>query len=226
MKLRDLARGSRNPTSFMPAFHIFRSRLWNRETSRRSRRSYEFVPRLSSALHFLTLLQQTAMVPILRILRRPRRPGSPVTLPIRTDHRDQDFRRCTYHKLASKFSPLIPEQNQRNAYREVLIAGDLSEEDVSQAEADGIFSTTDPDTTKFVYGNDTVNTVYFAQPSLSQFVPGGSGAGAFNPPPPMGLKDSPNNTFLLGGRNTPTDDTGVVLRYALPPAWDRCSSGF
>jgi len=166
------------------------------------------------------------MVPILRILRRPRHPGSPVTLPIRTDHRDQDFRRRTYHKLGSKFSLLILEQNQHNAYREVLIAGDLSEEDVSQAEALGIFSTTDPDTTKFVYGNDTVNTVYFAQPSLSQFVPGGSGAGAFNPPPPMGLKDSPNSTFLLGGRNTPKDDAGVVLRYALPPVWDRCSSGF
>ena len=44
MKLRDLARGSSNPTSFMPAFHIFRSRFKNRETSRRSRKSYESVP--------------------------------------------------------------------------------------------------------------------------------------------------------------------------------------
>ena len=46
MKLRDLARGSSNPTSFMPAFHIFRSRFRNLETSRRSRKSYESVPRL------------------------------------------------------------------------------------------------------------------------------------------------------------------------------------
>ena len=157
------------------------------------------------------------MVRILRILRRPRRPGSPIALPIRTHHRDQNLRRCTFHKPASKLYFLIPEQNQHNAYREVLITGDLSEEDVNQAEANGIFSAADPDTAQFVYGNDTVNTVYFAQPSPSQFVPGGSGAGAFNPPPPMGLKDSPNNTFSLTGRNTPKNDTGAVLRYAPPP---------
>jgi len=158
------------------------------------------------------------MVHILGIIRRPRHPGSPITLPIRTHHRDKNFRRCAYHRFAFKFSFLTPDQNQRNAYREVLIAGDLSEDDVNQAEANGIFSTTDPDTTKFTYGNDTVNTVYFAQPTLSQFVPGGSGAGAFNPPPPMGLKDTPNNTFVLTGRNMPKNDTGVVLRYAHPPA--------
>ena len=111
-----------------------------------------------------------------------------------------------------------PQQNQRSAYREVLITGDLSEDDVNQAEAHGIFLATDPDTAQFIYGNDTVNTVYFAQPSLSQFIPGGSGAGAFNPPPPMGLKDTPNNSFVLADRNTPKDDTGVILRYTLLPA--------
>ena len=58
MKLRDLARGSGNPTSFMPAFHIIRSRFGNRETDRRSRNPYESVPRSSStALRLLTLLQ-------------------------------------------------------------------------------------------------------------------------------------------------------------------------
>ena len=101
-------------------------------------------------------------------------------------------------------------------YHEVLIAGDLSEEDVNQAETLGIFSTADPDTAEFVYGNEPVNTVYFAQPSLSQLVPGGSGAGAFNPPAPMGLKDPPNNTPALADRNTQKNDTGVVLRYAPP----------
>jgi len=43
MKLRDLARGSSSPTSFMPALYIFRSRLRNGGTSRRSRKSYESV---------------------------------------------------------------------------------------------------------------------------------------------------------------------------------------
>ena len=57
MKLRDLARSSSNPTSFMPAFHILLSRFGNRETDRRSRKSYEFVPIYSSALCLLTLLQ-------------------------------------------------------------------------------------------------------------------------------------------------------------------------
>ena len=43
MKLRDLARGSGNPTSFMPAFHIFRSRFGNQETTRRPHTSHESV---------------------------------------------------------------------------------------------------------------------------------------------------------------------------------------
>ena len=84
MKLRDLTRGSSSPTSFMPAFHIFRSRFWNRETSRHSRESYEFVHAFSSALSILTPLQQATMGPVLSFLHRPRHPGSYVTLPIRT----------------------------------------------------------------------------------------------------------------------------------------------
>jgi len=46
MKLHDLAGGSRNSTSCLPAFHVFQSRFWNRKTARRSRESYESVPRL------------------------------------------------------------------------------------------------------------------------------------------------------------------------------------
>jgi len=44
MKLRDLARSSNNPTSFMPAVYILRSRFENREASRSSRKSHESVP--------------------------------------------------------------------------------------------------------------------------------------------------------------------------------------
>jgi len=112
--------------------------------------------------------------------------------------------------------PLIFEQNQRKTYREVLIAGDLSNEDVIRAVDEGWFfrpGRTTFDTTELVYDSDTV---YFAQPSLSQFVPGGFGAGAFNlsPSASINLKDTPN---VSAGRNPPKSNTGVVLRYA-PPA--------
>ena len=214
MKLRDLARGSSDSVSVMPAFHIFRSRFRDRGTSRRSRKSYESVPRSSSALPLLTLLQQTTMVPILGILCRPRHPGSPVTLRIRTYRGDQSFRPRTYYKLASKFDFLIHEQPQRKAYSEVLIAGDLTEEDIGRAGTWEFYQTADPDTPEFVYGDDAVNTVYFAQPTPSQFVPGGSGAGTFDAPPPVGVRDPPNNTLASTGRNIPKDDTGAILRYA------------
>ena len=91
MKLRDLAGSSRNPTSFMPAFRVLWSRFGNRETARRSRKSYESVPKLSSAPRLLISLQRTTMVPVHRVLRRPRHPGSPVAFSIRAHHGDQDF---------------------------------------------------------------------------------------------------------------------------------------
>jgi len=72
------------------------------------------------------------------------------------------------------------------------------------------YGVSNSDTAEFAYGNDTI---YFAQPSLSQFVPGGSGAGTFNPAL-IGLKETPNNTPVLTGRNAPKSRTGVVVRYA------------
>ena len=77
-----------------------------------------------------------------------------------------------------------------------------------------------PDTTKFVYDNDTI---YFAQPSLSQFVPGGSGPGAFNHSGLTGRGGAPGNTPAPTGKNAPNRDAGTVLRYA-PPACQSCSS--
>ena len=130
MKLRDLDRSSRNPKSFMPAFHLFLSRFGSRETSRHSRKSYESVSRSSPALHLLTFLQQATMVPVLGFLHCPRHPGSPVTFPVRTHYRDQYLPPCACCRPASlRF--LIFEQNQRGVYREVLIAGDLSQEDLN-----------------------------------------------------------------------------------------------
>ena len=171
MKLGDLARSSRNPTSFMPAFHVFRSRFRNRETSRCSRKSYESVHRSPSAPHLLTLPQQTAMVSLLSILRHPCHPGSLVTFPIRTHHGDRDFHKRTCHRPASTLHLLIFGQNQKKVYREVLIAGDLTPGEVYTMESSILleYSGSMSDTAQLFYGNDAV---YFAEPSLSQFVPG------------------------------------------------------
>ena len=211
MKLRDLARGSSNPTSFMPAFHIFRSRFWNRETARHSRKSPESVSRSSSALRLLTSPQQTTVVPFLSILCPSRHPGSPITFPIRTYHGDRNLRkRKCIRSISSHF--LILEQNQRKVYREVLVPGDLSEEDINGALAQPLpfqrYGGNTFGTAAFVYGNDTV---HFAQPGPSQLTPGGSGAGAFNE---SMSTDTTSNAFALTGRNAPKGLTGRILRYA------------
>jgi len=104
-------------------------------------------------------------------------------------------------------------QNQRKVYHEVLIAGDLTQEDVARAAAKVWSLYPDSrkvfDTTEFVYDNDTV---YFAQPSLSQFVHGGSGVGTFNPPVPIVEKDPSNDTLALMGGNALKSDNGAVIR--------------
>ena len=133
MKLRDLARSSGDPKSFIPAFHLLRSRFGSRGTSRRSRKSYESVFIMSFGLCFLTFLQQTAVVAVLGILRRPCHPGSRIEFPLWTDHRDRRLRKRTCNRSAFFSCSLILEQNQGKAYREVLIAGDLSQVDIGQA---------------------------------------------------------------------------------------------
>jgi len=103
-------------------------------------------------------------------------------------------------------------------YHEVLIAGDLSEGDLDRImHSRGVYTVIGYyPTAEFVYGNDAVNTVYFSQPSAPQFVPGGSGPGKIPDFPVMGLKDLPNDTSPLTGKNTPMNKTGAVLRYASP----------
>jgi len=117
------------------------------------------------------------------------------------------------------------EQNQRRVYHEVLIAGDLSEEDVDHAAhlldtwSAFPYGRSMSDTAEFIYSNDTV---YFAQPSLPQFIPGGSGVGTFDRfAASIGLNDALNNTLPVTSRNA-TKSTGALLRYA-PPAHQRCS---
>jgi len=75
------------------------------------------------------------------------------------------------------------------------------------------------DTAEFIHNHDTV---YFAQPSLSQFVPGGSGAGTFDQPVPIGPQETLKITLALKGRKAPVTNTGAVLRYA-PHNPQRCS---
>ena len=107
-----------------------------------------------------------------------------------------------------------------------MIAGDLSKADGNLATSLSTrwsafaYGNSMSDTSEFIYGNDTV---YFAQPSLSQFLPGGYGAGALNQSALTSLNNATSNNLPLTGRNAPRSNTGVVLRYA-PPNW-RCSWG-
>ena len=220
MKLRDLAKTSGDPESVMSALHLFRPRFWNRGKCKRSHESYKSVPRSPSTPLLLTLLQQRTVVPALRILRRPRHPGPLVTFHIRTHHRDQNPRPRTSHRHASFLDSLTFEQNQSGVYHEVLMAADLSEEDAYQLDAINILGSSALGTAEFIYGNDTV---YFAQPGLSQFVPGGHGSGTFSPASIL-LKDSPNNTLVSTGGNAPKTDIGMVLRCIPPALWRRGST--
>jgi len=110
------------------------------------------------------------------------------------------------------------EQNQSKVYREVLVAGDLTDGDVERAKDKLMayqfgwlsYGRSTPDPTEFVHDNDTV---YFAQPSLSQFIPGGSGPGALNHSGPTDLGYAPGDTPVSTGKNVTKRDTGAVLRY-------------
>ena len=60
-----------------------------------------------------------------------------------------------------------------------------------------------------------INTVHFAQPRLSQFVPEGSETGTFvntNQSAPISLENTPNNNPALTGGNTLKSATGTVYR--------------
>ena len=114
------------------------------------------------------------------------------------------------------------EQSQRKVYREILVAGDLSEKDVHRAEilVQDYFMYLDKpvsETAGFVYGN---NTVYFAHPSLSQSVPVGSGVGTFNVPAKIGQRGTSNNTAVFTDRNRSKNNTGAILRYDCMPTGD------
>ena len=151
------------------------------------------------------------------VLRHPRHPESPVTLPIWTYHGHRNFCRCTCRGPASFMHFLILGQNRRRTYHEVLVTGDLSEEDLQwMTPAELQYRRGTPDIAEFVYNNDTV---YFAQPSVSQFVLGGS---AFNRPAPIGLKGPSNDTLVLMDRDAPKSDISAVIRYAPAARW-RCS---
>ena len=118
---------------------------------------------------------------------------------------------------------LIFEQNRRRVYREILVTGDLSEEDLQWSiPGEFRYHRCTPDIAELVYNNDTI---YFAQPSPSQLVLGSS---AFNQTAPIGLEGLPNDTLVLNDKKAQKSDTGTVIRYASPPRWgynmkSRCS---
>jgi len=165
------------------------------------------------------------VVPVLGILLSHRNSGSPGAFPIWTHSGHRSFYKRTCCRPASFWYFLIFEQIQRKVYHEVLIAGDLSSEDIFMAGYLPTGWSTSPygrsmsDTAEFIYGNDTI---YFAQPSLSQFVPGGSGVGTFNESASIGVRDTLNDALPLTGRNAAKSKTSGLLRYALP-AHQRCS---
>ena len=105
MKLRDLARNSQNPTSFLSALRIFLRRFVSPETARSSRGSYESVF-MSSVPRHLIFLQQTTMVPLHRVLHHPRYPVSHVTFPIWPYHGHRNLRpRMCYRPVSSSYLP-------------------------------------------------------------------------------------------------------------------------
>jgi hypothetical protein len=87
---------------------------------------------LSSVPRHLILLQQSTVVPFHRVFHRPRYPGSHVTVPIMNI---ETFVRVRTTDLPLSRAFLSFEQDQHMVYREVLIAGDLSREDVDRATA-------------------------------------------------------------------------------------------
>jgi len=126
MKLSDLARTSSDSKSFVSALWTIWSRFRSPElagktgeaagetgeatgetgeTAKVSRKSYESVPRLSSAPRLqLTLLQQKTMVPVLDILHPPRHPGFLNRFPTRADRGDHSFHPRTCHRPPSCIS--------------------------------------------------------------------------------------------------------------------------
>ena len=78
------------------------------------------------------------------------------------------------------------------------------------------FGVSPPDTVEVAQNNDTV---YFAQLSSSQLIPGGSGFGAFdfNQTASVIFRDNSNDMLSSSmSVNTPQDSLGKVLRYAPP----------
>jgi hypothetical protein len=67
MKLRDLARYSQDPTSFLTALRVFLFRSRSKETTRRSRRSHESVPVPSTASQHLTLCSNRSWLPFIAL---------------------------------------------------------------------------------------------------------------------------------------------------------------
>ena len=183
------------------------------------------------------------MVSINSILHCPSRPSSLPPFPIWPYHDDRNLHSSATRGPPSSLCFLTFEQNQRTTYREVLITGDLSPDDISRAtERTSALKVSWPTWIKDARSNHTQDyarlwtllpygrnppdtsaelalendTVYFAPPSSSQLAPGGQGFGTFDTnQTSISQKGNPNDTLalLINGRSS----AGSILRFVLPP---------
>ena len=133
MKLGDLARSSQTPTSFLSGFWILLSRFKSKNTSSDSRGSYESVFISTSVPRHLTFCSKRpwslfiVFFTVLAVLA----PSLPFLFG--RIMRIETFTRVRPTALPLPCVFLTFGQNQRMKYREVLITGDLSPDDISRA---------------------------------------------------------------------------------------------
>jgi hypothetical protein len=136
MKLGVLARTSQNPTSLLSALWIFLWRFWSPEIARGPRKSsYEsvFIHLLSCAISYSCSRRHWSLFIGFFIALATLGPMLPFLLGRIMDIETFVCVRITVLPLSLAF--LSFEQNQHMVYSEVLIAGDLSQEDVDRATA-------------------------------------------------------------------------------------------
>ncbi|KAF7331706.1 hypothetical protein MKEN_00050400 [Mycena kentingensis (nom. inval.)] len=194
IRLRDFADSSASPTSILAGLKLLWSRTFYQGASRRARAHYDPRPWTFYVLAFLIMVTISSSLPF--ILGRV-----------------VDIRASIVH--------------QSDNYYEVAVAADLSEDDLSRAAAlDGTFNdfrytwTLSPFSSHGNLPSPVMlqweeDTVYFAETTLSQLLPGGTGFGTFDSDTTaattqLDIKQATENS---GNRDV---SAGMVLRY---PRW-------
>ncbi|KDQ65143.1 hypothetical protein JAAARDRAFT_168055 [Jaapia argillacea MUCL 33604] len=192
LRIKDLEVMSRSSTSAWVAISVIWNRIRYLGIKRNVRRSYDDRPWILVVLFFLITMIFGGMLPFIfaRI----------VNITTRIEH-------------------------QTTQYREVSVVGDLSDQDVAKASSQMLAfadfvrtwtlapfasGTEQARPVTFQYGNDTV---YFAEPLLSQLMPGGHGLGTFDL---NGTQTGMTDSDLMAEQNQGAQQPGVLLRY---PRW-------